>query len=69
MYFDKANDYSRDAYEIVNAKIGYEAKHFDIYLYGKNLFDKEYDSDGYFSGMYTVYSDPGEIGLQIVYRF
>jgi outer membrane receptor protein involved in Fe transport len=69
MYFDKANDYSRDAYEIVNAKIGYEAKHFDIYLYGKNLFDEEYDSDEYYGGMYTIYSDPGEIGLQLVYRF
>ena len=69
MYFDKANDYSRDAYEIVNAKIGYEAKHFDIYLYGKNLFDEEYDSNGYYGGFYTIYSDPGEVGLQLVYRF
>ena len=69
MYFDKTNDYSRDAYEIVNAKIGYEAKHFDIYLYGKNIFDKEYDSDDYYGGMYTIYSDPGEVGLQLVYRF
>ena len=69
MYFDKANDYSRDAYEIVNAKIGYEAEDFDIYLYGKNLFDKKYDSDEYFGGFYTVYSDPGEVGLQVVYRF
>ena len=69
MYFDKANDYSRDAYEIVNAKIGYEAKHFDIYLYGKNIFDEEYDSDEYYGGMYTIYSDPGEIGLQLVCRF
>jgi iron complex outermembrane receptor protein len=69
MYFDKANEYSRDAYEIVNAKIGYEAEHFDIYLYAKNLFDKEYDSDEYYSGFYTIYSDPREIGLQLVYRF
>jgi len=69
MYFDKANKYSRDAYEIVNAKIGYETEHFDVYLYGKNLFDKEYDSDGYYGGFYTIYSDPGEIGLQAVYRF
>ncbi|MFV9644699.1 MAG: TonB-dependent receptor [Desulfobacterales bacterium] len=69
MYFDKANEYSRDAYEIVNAKIGYEAEYFDIYLYAKNLFDKEYDSEGFFDGMYTIYSDPREIGLQLVYRF
>jgi iron complex outermembrane receptor protein len=69
MYFDKANEYSRDAYEIVNAKIGYETEDFDIYLYAKNLFDKEYDSVGYYSGFYTIYSDPREIGLQLVYRF
>ena len=69
MYLDKANEYARDAYEIVNAKIGYEAEDFDIYLYGKNLFDKEYDSDGFYGGMYTIYSDPGEVGLQLVYRF
>ena len=69
MYFDKANEYSRDAYEIVNAKIGYETEHFDVYLYGKNLFDKEYDSDGYYGGFYTIYSDPGEVVLQAVYRF
>ena len=69
MYFDRANEYSKDAYEIVNTKIGYEAEHFDIYLYAKNLFDKEYDSDGYYGGFYTIYSAPREIGLQAVYRF
>ena len=70
MYFDKANEYSRDAYEIVNAKTGYEAENFDVYLYAKNLFDKEYDSVGvYGSGMYTNYSPPREVGLQLAYRF
>jgi iron complex outermembrane receptor protein len=66
--FDDFKDALGD-YEEVNAKIGYEAKHFDIYLYGKNLFDEEYDSDEYYGGMYTIYSDPGEIGLQLVCRF
>ena len=69
MFLDKENKYSRDAYQIVNAKIGYEANNFDIYLYGKNIFDEEYDSVGYFGGFYTIYSDPGEVGLQVVYRF
>ena len=69
MYFDKANTYSKDAYEIVNAKVGYETEHFDIYLYGKNIFDKEYNSYGYYDGYYILYSDPGEVGLQIAYRF
>ena len=69
MYFDKTNDYSRDAYEVVNAKIGYETEHFDVYLYGKNIFDEKYDSEGVYGGMYTIYSEPGEVGLQLVYRF
>ncbi|MDX9963965.1 TonB-dependent receptor domain-containing protein [Desulfobacter postgatei] len=69
MYFDKANEYKRDAYQIVNAKIGYETEHFDVYLYGKNIFDEEYDSYGYYGGYYTIYSDPGEVGLQVTYRF
>jgi iron complex outermembrane receptor protein len=69
MYFDKANEYKRDAYQIVNAKIGYETERFDIYLYGKNIFDEKYDSYGYYSGLYTIYSDPGEVGLQVTCRF
>jgi len=69
MYFDKANEYKRDAYQIVKAKIGYEAAHFDLYLYGKNIFDEQYDSFGYWSGYYTIYSDPGEVGVLVTYRF
>lgn len=69
MYFDKANQFSRDAYELVNAKIGYETEHFDLYLYAKNLFDKTYDSDGYYSGYYTIYSPPGETGINLAWRF
>ncbi len=67
-YYDKANEYSRDPYQVVNVKIGYETDRFDIYLYGKNIFDKEYDVP-YTSGMYMLQSEPGEIGLQFVSRF
>lgn len=69
VYLDKANEYSRDPYEIVNAKIGYETEHFDLYLYGKNIFDREYDSVGMFNGLYTLYSEPREIGIQLTYRY
>jgi len=68
MDFDKANKYKRDAYEIVNTKIGYEADKYDLYLYAKNLFDTEYDSKGY-NKFYTIYSEPREIGVQLTYRF
>lgn len=69
MYLDNENDYKRDAYELVNAKIGYETDDFDIYLYGNNIFDKEYDRDGVFRGFYNYYSEPREIGVQLAYRF
>ncbi len=50
-------------------KIGYEGKQFDAYLYAKNLFDKGYSDVGAFGGFYTIYSDPGEVGIQVSYRF
>ena len=64
MYFDKANEYERKAYMLVNTKIGYKRNNFDIYFYAKNLFDKKHDSKGH-NKFYTVYSDPREIGVQV----
>jgi iron complex outermembrane receptor protein len=69
MYLDTANEYKRDAYELVNAKVGYEAEHYDIYLYAKNIFDKEHDLLGHQGGSYDIYSDPRKIGVQLTYRF
>ena len=68
MYTDNANKFARDAYELVNAKIGYEMDKLDIYLYGKNIFDKNYDIHG-FSNRFTIYSEPREVGVQLAYRF
>ncbi|TIH16989.1 TonB-dependent receptor [Marinifilum sp. JC120] len=69
MYLDKANRYSRDAYQLVNGKIGYEGENLDAYLYCKNIFDTRYDTTGYYGGMYTLYSDPREVGLNLSLRF
>ncbi|WP_421903313.1 TonB-dependent receptor [Maridesulfovibrio sp.] len=69
MYLDKANRYSRDAYQLVNAKVGYEGETMDIYLYCKNIFDVRHDAEGYYGGMYTLYSDPREVGLNLSLRF
>jgi len=66
MYLDLANKYKRDPYEIVNAKIGYEQEDYNIYLYAKNLFDKEYDQVG---ATTTTYSEPRELGVRLAYRF
>lgn len=68
MYTDNANKFERKAYSLVNAKIGYEMDTLDVYLYGKNIFDKDYSAHG-FSGKFTVYSEPKELGVQLAYRF
>ena len=68
MYTDKANKYERDPYQLVNAKIGYETERFDVYLYGKNIFDATYDSI-YGDGFYMNYSEPAEAGVAVTYRF
>lgn len=69
-YFSKDNDskYTRDAFSIVNAKVGYESeKGFEIYLYGKNLTDKEY-ATGIFSFGQTP-AEPRTFGAEAVFRF
>jgi len=68
-YFNKENTSSRDAYSLVNMKVGYEADNYDIYLYGKNIFDKDYSSVNQFNFNETTYSAPREIGIQLAYRF
>jgi iron complex outermembrane receptor protein len=66
-YFDKKNTGYRDPYALVNAKIGFERDRYDIYVYGKNIFDCRHDIKKW-NGM-DVYSDPGEMGVQVVFRF
>jgi len=68
MYQDKENLTPRNAYELVNVKLGYETKNYDIYLYADNIFDKEYDSLK-FAGVFDTFSKPKEIGVKLNYRF
>ena len=68
-YFDNANTISRDPYNLVNMKAGYEQENYEIYLYGKNIFDEEYDSINIFNAGGVIYSQPGEFGVQLTYRF
>ncbi len=65
-YSDRANTYERDAYQLINTKIGYEAENWDIYFYGKNIFDEDYSRE---DGTYVYYSDPRELGVKLTYRF
>ncbi|VVS94545.1 TonB-dependent receptor [Desulfoluna spongiiphila] len=68
MYLDKTNTTKRDAYELINVKWGYEAQAFDVYLYGRNVFDTTYDTLN-FAGVYNIYSPPAEWGARVNVRF
>ncbi|WP_324171835.1 TonB-dependent receptor [Sulfurimonas sp.] len=68
-YLDKANKYSKDAYNLVNTKIGYETESYDLYFYANNLFDKIHNANGEINGQVVTYSEPREIGIQLAYRF
>ncbi len=68
MYMDAANKDKKEAYSVMNAKIGYEFENFDVYLYAENLLDEELITKNYF-GFYNVHGNQREIGLQLTYRF
>ncbi len=65
---DAANQDKKDAYSVMNAKIGYEFENLDVYLYAENLFDEELVTKNYY-GFYNVHGNQREIGLQVTYRF
>ena len=70
-YGDHANTAEADSYEIVNLRLGYESEHFDLILWGKNLFDEEYLTYVAPYGAYNVGVDgpPQTFGATITYRF
>ncbi len=69
-YFDPANKYFQKAYEVVNVKVGYSSKNYEIYFYGKNVFDQKHDATNvYLNGTVSVYNDDKEFGVQLAYKF
>ena len=66
MYSDENNLHESDAYTLIDAKIGYEAKNMEVYLYAKNTFDKKHDTN---YGAYTFISEPREVGVKFEYKF
>lgn len=70
-YFDFANTEKQGPYELVNARLGYEREHFQIYLWAKNLFDKEYVSRAFEYGDIFVgrAGDPQTFGVTLTARF
>jgi outer membrane receptor protein involved in Fe transport len=77
-YFDVSHDQKSRSYELVNARLGYEADSWTVQLWVRNLFDKNYAVRGFFFGneppnfpptLYTRLGDPRQVGLTFDKRF
>lgn len=78
-YYSDSNESTSDAYTIYNARVGYETATWSAYLWGRNLFDKEYGVRGFYFGnepdldwadkQYIRYGDPRQLGITLDYKF
>jgi outer membrane receptor protein involved in Fe transport len=71
-YFDVSHDEKSSSYELVNARIGYQADTWSATLWARNLFNEEYAVRGFYFGneppdfpdtLYTRFGDPRQVGL------
>ncbi|MDJ0698297.1 MAG: TonB-dependent receptor [Woeseiaceae bacterium] len=77
-YFDVSHDQRSDAYELVNARLGFDADQWSAQLWVRNLFDRQYAVRGFYFGneppdfpseLYIRQGDPRQVGLTLERRF
>ena len=77
-FFSNSHNQKSDPYQVVNTRIGYQRQNWAVYLWGKNIFDEEYATRGFFFAndpdfedvqRYTRLADRRQIGLTIRYDF
>ncbi|WP_239057190.1 TonB-dependent receptor [Desulfovibrio sp. JC010] len=68
-YFDDANTVKEDPYELVNLKVGVEGEHLDVYLWSKNLLDREFVIMENVTAGIAEDGAPRTFGISIDYRF
>lgn len=67
-YFDLGNTVSQDAYHLINTRIGFVAKGFELMFWGRNLGDKKYITYAYDFGAAHM-GDPKNYGVTIRKNF
>jgi iron complex outermembrane receptor protein len=71
-YFDAENSLSQDGFALVNARVGYAINHWEVALWGKNIFDVEHatkkvrDSSG---DVMVEDGAPQTFGASLTWRF
>jgi outer membrane receptor protein involved in Fe transport len=78
-YFSNSHNEKSSSYAIVNSSIDYQTGDWKVTLWGKNLFDKDYATRGFFFGNdpsigyadrnYTQKGDPRVVGLSVSYDY
>ncbi|WP_298444388.1 TonB-dependent receptor [uncultured Ferrimonas sp.] len=78
-YYSDTNDSQSKAYQLLDAKVGYEAMDWSVYLWGRNITDEKYGVRGFFFGnepdqdwaakQYIRYGDPQQFGITFNYHF
>lgn len=63
-YFDFANTIKQSPYGIINTRAGVSAKHFDVYLWGRNITNKKYIEYAYDFGAVHL-GNPSTYGITI----
>ncbi len=58
LFISNTNNLKLDAYELVNTRVGFRKNNWTIYFWGKNIFDKEYATRGYFLANDPTLADP-----------
>ena len=66
------------AYELANARVGFESGNWSLQVWARNLFDEDYTVRGFFFGneppdfppaLYTRFGDPRQLGISFELHF
>ncbi|WDE09679.1 TonB-dependent receptor [Thalassomonas haliotis] len=78
-YYSDSHDEKADGSNLVNARIGYEADQWAVYLWARNLSDEKYGTRGFYFGnepdldwaskKYVRYGAPRQLGITASYEF
>jgi len=67
-FYDLSNQIQQKGYNVYNAKLGFSAQKFDLFLWGRNLSNKTYIDYAYDFGAAHL-GNPKTYGISLVWRF
>ncbi len=73
-FYSDSHDQVSEPYELVNLKLGYRGQRWEVYAWGRNVFDQDYATRGFFFGLeppeypnrlYLQKGDPRHLGITL----